>query len=241
MYWWERNYDEWWNHPGTKDTTDFQRSKIYSAEKYAAVAVGETREAREALFQMFATEKEVEKFIKRVISYAWFVRRFGRCTIEFRVRRECNRAEGNCYSFRSTESVRSGYIIVPPSMWRTDYILHEMVHAVQLKKFGSGHGRWFAKAMMDVFQLGLPKEISKQHHEALRAGYKLYGVKHNPKRQLKVETREKLRKNFVKNCLRPAAATSEEVIKVNTPQVEHSVAELLVLDVDSLKERLEQS
>ena len=193
MYWWEREFKEWQNHADKEDTTDFQRKKLYRSE-WAVVAELKDRTP------IFESLRDVEKFVKRVTSYAWFIRRFGTCTIEVRPRRDGTWASGWC-SGLSSKHIRTGYIKIPKSMWRMDTILHEITHAVLPSRVGAAHGRLFARAVLEMYRLALPKDLGKEYHDKMKAQFKKNNVKFNPRRQLSDETRQKLRDNFINNAL----------------------------------------
>jgi len=198
MYWWEREFKEWWNNPDHNDRTDSQRRKVYAAERVTRAQFVDQQ-------QYFTSIEEMQKYVDHLTSLAWFTRRFGVCDITVLTRRSNAKARGTC-SGSSTRYRRRGWVKMPAWSWKVDTLLHEVVHAVLPNEAGASHARCFARALLDVNRLALPKSYARAFHDELKIQFKKHNVKYNPKRRLTEATRQKLRENFVSNALGRKAA-----------------------------------
>lgn len=113
-------------------TRDTQRQKLYNAENYI-----HNRGLK------FSDVRSMQKYVNRLTTYAWFVRRWGAMTIEVRDGRGRRRAGG----FRS----RSGkhYITMPTWSRREAIVLHEVGHVITETCYAA-HGREYASNLLEL-------------------------------------------------------------------------------------------
>lgn len=201
---------DWWKIPGRrwfKTTRDSQRGKVYKAER----TVWENKLAAERI----ETVPEIQKWVDKICSYAWFKRRFGQIRIRVEDGRGRRAAGGERVMFctldfstgsREVKEVYDGYIKMP--LWsRTKLIiLHEMSHV--LNKYKPAHGRFFARCFLTVVNHVLGKDVYKE----LAKAFKENRVKYLPFREMTDEARkaaaERL-KPFQKNISKIQGAQSQ--------------------------------
>ena len=134
--------------------------------------------------------KEIQKFINKFITSAWFKKRFKKivCTVK-KARTNSKTARGGY-----------GYIILPFWAWNKVVVLHELTHVIN--KFngckGTSHGRFFACAFLEL----IGHVLGPKAKEILKKQYKKGKVKYTPKRNLTEKDREARRKRFIKNVLK---------------------------------------
>ena len=183
------DYINWWDIPKgrwSKTQRDSQRSKLYKAEREIKSPLADER---------IETVPEIQKWVDKICSYAWFKRRFGNdIRIEVEDGRGRRSAQGERCLYRRLKNdnieIYDGYIKLPIWARKKWVILHEMAHAVCPYK--PGHGRYFARCFLSLIHHVLGYEVKKEFVEA----FKKNKVKYNPFRVMTEEAKEAARERF---------------------------------------------
>lgn len=158
---------------------DSQRQKLYDAQSIAKCRC-------KSLGRQIPSIKVIQIYVDWLTSEAWFIKRFG--TNEIEVKEKRGTGADACWKvIRFSKDSRSLLTI-----------LHEVAHVVHKSGYGSSHGRFFARTLLELVEHKIGREAAK----ALKKAFKKYGVKYLPKRELTKETREKLRQGFVDRVLK---------------------------------------
>ena len=188
MNWWDISNSEQW----INTQRDSQRSKLYKAE----------REIKNPLaLERIETVPEIQKWVDKICSYAWFKRRFGN---NIRIRVEDGRgrrnASGQRWLFRVLKDdkieIYNGYIKLPMWARKKWVILHEMAHVIC--RYKPAHGRYFARCYLSLVHHVLGNEVRAE----LIGAFKKNKVKYKPKRivseEFKAAARERFKKYVIK-------------------------------------------
>jgi len=181
--WYELPPKRWRNNPECRSFRDSQKQKLYDAETITRRLM-----EKQNLNPSFSSIEEIQKFIDKLISSAWFKKRFGDNVV--------------CKVINARENQRTAYarfhnISLPHWAWNKVVVLHELSHIVSRHYEGS-HGRFFARAFLEIVRHVLGQEAAW----ILKKYYKKGKVKYLPKRELSEETREKLRQGFINRVLK---------------------------------------
>lgn len=181
--WFELPAKRWKNNPESYWERDSQRQKLYDAESYAGYKMN-----KQNLNPKFTSIEEIQKFTDKLISSAWFKRRWGEHSIEI-VQQNRGRA---AYA-------RFNRIHLPKWAWISMIVLHEITHIAGSRKTSSGasHSRFFARTFLELVDHVLGPKAKK----ILREEFKRERVKYTPKYQLTNKDRQARRERFVRNVL----------------------------------------
>lgn len=142
---------------------DSRRQKLYDAER--GVSKGES----------FKTVAQCQRYIDRLTSLQWFVRRFGEMTVKVEAtqgfRKSYCRGKGD-----------GALIRILPEHQNQRVLIHELTHAL-VPAPHAGHGRLFCKIYAELVRFELGEAVYKQ----LLAGYRKQNVKYTPHRELQVK------------------------------------------------------
>lgn len=158
--WWERPRCEWyrgWVVPSRY--RDSQRGKLYAAQQIAFP------DMTHGPHPEFRTVKQMQRYVDKLTSYAWFRRRFGNRRIRVHDGRGRRRAGG-----------APGYITMPLWSRTLPTILHECAHACE--RWPAKHGPWFCRAYLDLVHHAMSPEDATR----LKAAYRLERVRWKPYR-----------------------------------------------------------
>lgn len=195
--WWKRPILTWRNYGPTmtnREEREFQQEKAYRSER-------QWRKEGIENDCTFLTKEEVEKYVRKVVAYKWFQRRFGvlvaqKIKLFFNNISNCQASYPACAMyFPSTpgKPCRSDPTVIWDA-WTKRVILHELAHVVTPTRSGGGHGRFWARAYLDL----VDHELGYRAGQQLRKHFKENNVKYQPKRQLTQKQREAARQRFQK-------------------------------------------
>ena len=185
LQWYEIPEKRWRNDPesGYRSFRDSQRQKLYNAESCAR---GKMQILK--LNPSFPSIEEIQKFVNKLISSTWFIKRFGDNVVCKVIHAKPN--QQNAYA-------KFLHISLPCWAWNKIVVLHELIHIIT-KGYEGAHGRFFARALLELTEHILGHEA----RVILKKEYKRYNVKHTPKKQLTDEDRKARRERFIKNVLK---------------------------------------
>lgn len=167
---------------------DSQKQKLYDAESMAKFRIVNDLTTVKIKYVLFYSIEEIQRFVDKLASSAWFKRRWGSLKITVK--------EKNGHTATANYSV----IKLPRWAWNAVVVLHEVAHTAKKRNQGggSGHGRYFARTFLELTEHVLGKDTAK----VLKEEFKRHNVKYLPKRDLSEETREKLRQNFINKVVK---------------------------------------
>lgn len=180
-------YLEWFQLPRNrwiKDTPferDSQKQKLYDAEGMTKWKINPQN-----LNPRFNSIEEIQRFVNKLTSSAWFKRRWGDRNI---IVVELNRGY--------TAYARFSSIHLPRWAWNSTVVLHEVAHIATGHNRGPSHGRFFARTFLELVGHILGPEVRK----ILKEEYKKYRVKYVPNYQLTDEDRQARKERFINNVL----------------------------------------
>lgn len=182
LEWYELPAKRWKSDPKSYWEKDSQRQKLYDAESSAKVWDSD-------LAKNFSSIEEIQKFVNKLISSAWFKKRFGQTSIA--VKSKAGFGADACG--KTTGLIR--FSLYSRSMLT---VLHEVAHIIKKSGAGGSHGRFFARTLLELVEHIVGIEAARM----LKKKFKQERVKYLPRRELSAETREKMRQNFINNVLK---------------------------------------
>ncbi|MHA1592410.1 MAG: hypothetical protein ACTSUP_08065 [Candidatus Heimdallarchaeaceae archaeon] len=186
MNWFELPEHQWRNSKQAAwSERDFQRQKCYDAESLFLRKLKENNIENEVMSNI----EDVQKFVDKICTYVWFRRRWGDIKITVKDGRGRTSACG---------SYHLKYIKLPCWARSKVVVLHELGHAITPPLTGGGHGRYWARAFLELIEHAFGFEVMR----LLRECYKDKRVRYSPKKQLSPEVREAARKRFIVNVIK---------------------------------------
>jgi putative metallohydrolase (TIGR04338 family) len=158
---------------GERDT---QRQKVYNAEYDAMVEID-----LKGLVKRIEKVEEIQKFVNAICSKQWFLKRFGPHKIEVE-------------NGAGKRSACGGHGSISMPRWSRQqlFILHEVTHCLQHYKNLSWHGRYFAKAYLELVRFVLGKEV----YTILKRQFRSHKVKFMPRPASSARSSELARRNL---------------------------------------------
>lgn len=180
---------------------DSQRSKVYAAER--SVEGFETRDRMETI-------SEIEHYVEKVITSAWFQRRWKVKGYRIEDGRGARRATGGLHW--------GGVAVLTFPKWSRSkmIVLHELAHACTVKNHGglvSAHGWQFASTYLEL----VTHEMGKETGDALKAAFRAKKVRFARPRQKRELTEEQ--KQVLRDRMAKARAARKPVEKAE-PEVD---------------------
>jgi putative metallohydrolase (TIGR04338 family) len=147
---------------------DNQRQRCYNAEDRAGF---------KHLGRNFTSIEQIQQYIDDLCATAWFAKRFG--TGWMIEAKDFAQGSGR-WAYGCYRKDKRGYIKVPNTPWAYSewLVLHELAHAITPSDTGGRHGRFWARAYLEMvrYRMGL------KAYELLKASYKKHNVRSSPKR-----------------------------------------------------------
>ena len=175
----------WLNLPGSRwrvgkgksiGERDTQRHKVYAAESAALIVLESA-----GLVKRIEKVEDIQQFVNNVYSKQWFLKRFGPHGIIVENGAGKRRALGG-----------HGFISMPVWSRNELYILHEVTHCLQHYVCLSWHGRYFARAYLELVRFVLGKEA----YTILKHHFRSHKVKFMPRPTSYARSSELARRNL---------------------------------------------
>ncbi len=181
--WYELQFYRWRQYKGQSNNheRDYQRSKCYASE---ASIVG-----RIPNNPRYETVPEIEAYLDKVMSRAWFKKRW---ELRTRPRILAGQAHRKAVSY-------GGCIALPKWARSRLIILHELAHEVDCRYTGYGHGRYWARSFLEMVKF----EMGPEAYKILKDSFREHGVKFSPRKRSNMthEQRQAARERFIKNIV----------------------------------------
>lgn len=196
LAWYELPKERWKNEGRPYWERDSQKQKLYDAEQYAKYKIMDGCAGNE-INKEFESLEEIKVFVDMFTKTKWFIERFNwrgkdkgeDCNVIIKDKPRGGGADAHRLSGTIRISLASRHMMV---------VLHELAHIIQPSGYGASHGRFFARAFLEMVECIIGKKSAK----ILKQEFKKERVKYLPKRKLSEATREKLRCSFKKNVLK---------------------------------------
>ena len=167
---------------GERSYRDSQREKEYTAEsKFNRKFFGESKQGVFRHEHVFSSIEEVREYVYKLIGSAWLKRRW---KLEKVPKIELITKAGFAY-------VQYGNIFLGQRALKQTTVLHELAHVLAPSKYGTPHGRFFARTLLEL----VGHELGDEARKCLKKQFSICGVKSNPKPQYSKEGLEKMKQN----------------------------------------------
>lgn len=145
---------------------DSQRQKLYNAENHTKFMFPQAEGGSEIV--TYTSINEIRDYVFKVMKSRWVVNRFGQQTLPEILGKDTRTA----YSSKG-----DGHLNFPPKWsWNQVVVLHEITHWIHPIGYGTSHGRFFARAFLELSG----HEIGPVFRRILKENYRKWGVKFTP-------------------------------------------------------------
>lgn len=173
-------YPEWWELPGRRwvrpnHYRDGRKQKLYDAENNIR---------HQFKIPTFGSIEEIDAYIRSLINDPWIRKRWKEVRDEDFLVTLVHKSSGAAEARRMDLK-----IWLPKWAWNTLTVLHEFTHLLVPSGFGPGHGRYFARSLLELVGHVLGKEV----REALRREYVKFGVQYQPLKNYTPQTLEAMK------------------------------------------------
>lgn len=159
LAWYELPKERWRNTKRKYRERDSQRQKLYNAEQYAKWKIMEGQAGTE-INREFNSLEEIKTFVDMFTKTKWFIERFNwqgkgngeDCDVILKDKPHGGGADAHYYTRTVRISLASRHMLV---------VLHELAHIIQPRGYGGAHGRWFARAFLEMVACVIGKKSAK--------------------------------------------------------------------------------
>jgi putative metallohydrolase (TIGR04338 family) len=178
--WYELPKEQWQekNEDGRRIWRDSFQSKLYDAERGFRNRFWNHKGG----CPRFESIAEIQKYVDKIMSSAWITRRFGSqkpVTVFERIG-----GDQSCDANKGMRRIR-----MAKWGWNPVVVLHELAHILNPTGYGTPHGRFFSRILLELITWKFGDEARK----CLKARYQYQGIKCNPHPAYSEETRKKMR------------------------------------------------